>query len=212
MRPTFPRSFRPPTARPLPTISNNLPTVHDLPVNQVHPANKHHVTYKRSYPSGPRLEQLRLKYPYMSAQTLADSICTHAGEMKGAVIFRQLREAMGKCGTSKFARPITGMQIKLNGVTHTELVSPTFPPSFAAFVSSRKDRVVSFQSDQGSNKRSCSSIVGTVVAAEHDDQLPSRQHQQRLPGGQADDPGPQGRCQDLSGQDVLHPDAILDTL
>ncbi|CED83199.1 hypothetical protein [Phaffia rhodozyma] len=95
-----------------------LPSVHDLPV--ITSPNKHIVTFKKQYPSGPQIQQVRLKYPYMSAQTLADSVSLHCQTNKSSQVLAGLTQALGNVATGKLARPVTGIKITIGGVTHVE--------------------------------------------------------------------------------------------
>lgn len=97
-----------------------LPDIHDFPV--IKPARAHMLNTKKYYPSGPQLHQTRLKYPYLSAETLAEEISHQALTQKTPTILKELSQALGNVSTGKLARPVTGMVVKISGVTHVEKV------------------------------------------------------------------------------------------
>lgn len=108
-----------------------LPDIHDFPI--VRPGKAHMINTKKYYPSGPQLHQTRLKYPYLSAQCLAEDISEKALTNKSQMILKELSQALGNVATGKLARPVTGMVVKLSGVTNVEKVRPLsallpFPP------------------------------------------------------------------------------------
>jgi len=103
-----------------------LPNPTNLPKSALAFGPKDNIlSYPKFFPSGPQLQQVRLKYPYMSAQTLADNIAYNAnqGGEKTSQIANQLFQAMGNVGTGKNARPVTGLHIRIAGTTHVEKVS-----------------------------------------------------------------------------------------
>lgn len=97
-----------------------LPDIHDFPI--VRPGKAHMINTKKYYPSGPQLHQTRLKYPYLSAQCLAEDISEKALTNKSQMILKELSQALGNVATGKLARPVTGMVVKLSGVTNVEKV------------------------------------------------------------------------------------------
>ncbi|KAL7416484.1 hypothetical protein BDY24DRAFT_412668 [Mrakia frigida] len=102
------------------TMPPRFPNPTNLPKSVRFTPKDHILSYSKSYPSGPQQQLVRLKYPYMAAQTLADNIAHNAGEEKTSQILNQLFQAMGNVGTGRNARPVTGVHIKISGTSHVE--------------------------------------------------------------------------------------------
>lgn len=118
--PPLSSSMPPPPAATMPP---RFPNPTNLPKSVRFTPKDHILSYSKSYPSGPQQQLVRLKYPYMAAQTLADNIAHNAGEEKTSAILNQLFQAMGNVGTGRNARPVTGVHIKISGTSHVEKVS-----------------------------------------------------------------------------------------
>jgi hypothetical protein len=102
-----------------------LPDIHDFPI--IKPSKAQIINTKKYYPSGPQLHQTRLKYPYLSSETLAEEISKQALTQKTANILKELSQALGNVSTGKLARPVTGMAIKVSGITNVEKVRSRLP-------------------------------------------------------------------------------------